>query len=231
MIVSWTPPLSGMLALQGACLRRHALKPARHSNLANRRYFVQGLCDGFIDLALALPIPPSLPPYSSTIILVTIVTRLALLPISIWVCFSNQILLLTLMLQPGKGTNKKGGGNRNAWNRATQTSCVKTCFWRDENIEDSWGQKVPAKISCWQVYWAGVSLLNSKHMYKFTIKYCSWLCDGRSFSSSTNAVHCLPSLSHLWLSSPSSLASQLFCRGSQLTQHHSILKVSSHCQP
>jgi hypothetical protein len=103
----------GMLGLQGACLRRHALKP-RHSNLANRRYFVQGLCDGFIDLALALPIPPSLPPYSSTIILVTIVTRLALLPISIWVCFSNQILLLILMLQPGKGTNKKGGGNRDA---------------------------------------------------------------------------------------------------------------------
>jgi len=72
----------GML---GACLRRRALKAAHRSNLSNHRYFVvQGLCDGFMDLALALPIPPSLPPYSSTIILLTIFTRLAILPISIW---------------------------------------------------------------------------------------------------------------------------------------------------
>jgi hypothetical protein len=76
----------GML---GACLRRRALKAAHHSHLSNRRYFVQGLCDGFMDLALVLPIPHSLPPYSSTIILLTIVTRLALLPISIWVRFFN----------------------------------------------------------------------------------------------------------------------------------------------
>ena len=79
-----------MLAFQGT---RRALKVARHSNLSNRRHFVQGLCDGFMDLALALPIPPSLPPYSSTIIILTVVSRLALLPISIWVRFSNQILL------------------------------------------------------------------------------------------------------------------------------------------
>ncbi|KAF8639734.1 hypothetical protein AX17_000996 [Amanita inopinata Kibby_2008] len=45
---------------------------------------MQGICDGFLDLALALPIPPSLPPYSTTIILVTLVTRTALLPIAIW---------------------------------------------------------------------------------------------------------------------------------------------------
>jgi len=73
-----------MLASQAACLKRRALKVARHSNFTNRRYFVQGLCDGFLDLALALPIPPSLPPYSSTIIILTIVSRVALLPISIW---------------------------------------------------------------------------------------------------------------------------------------------------
>lgn len=79
-----------MLAFQGT---RRALKVARNSNLTNRRHFIQGLCDGFMDLALALPIPPSLPPYSSTIIILTVVSRLALLPISIWVRFSNQILL------------------------------------------------------------------------------------------------------------------------------------------
>ena len=79
-----------MLAFQGT---RRALKVARNSNLTNRRHFIQGLCDGFMDLALALPIPPSLPPYSSTIIILTVVSRLALLPILIWVRFSNQILL------------------------------------------------------------------------------------------------------------------------------------------
>ncbi|KAG5648980.1 hypothetical protein DXG03_000329 [Asterophora parasitica] len=36
------------------------------------------------DLALALPIPPSLPTYSTTIILTTIAARFALLPVSIW---------------------------------------------------------------------------------------------------------------------------------------------------
>lgn len=52
---------------------------------AQRRYFIQSLCDGFLDLTAALPIPPSLPPYSTTIILVTLATRVALLPVSIWV--------------------------------------------------------------------------------------------------------------------------------------------------
>ena len=79
-----------MLSFQGT---RRALKIARNPNLSNRRHFIQGLCDGFVDLALALPIPPSLPPYSTTIIILTVVSRLALLPISIWVRFSNQILL------------------------------------------------------------------------------------------------------------------------------------------
>jgi mitochondrial inner membrane protein COX18 len=92
-VITWlslSPWRPGMLALQGT---RRALKVARNSNLSNRRHFVQGLCDGFMDLALALPIPPSLPPYSSTIIILTLVSRLALLPISIWVGFFIQILL------------------------------------------------------------------------------------------------------------------------------------------
>ncbi|KAH9999268.1 membrane insertase OXA1/ALB3/YidC, partial [Russula vinacea] len=41
--------------------------------------------DGFLDLAVALPWPSSFPPYSSTIILLTVVTRLALtVPFSVW---------------------------------------------------------------------------------------------------------------------------------------------------
>ena len=96
-----------MLAFQGT---RRALKIARHSNLSNRRNFVQGLCDGFMDLALALPIPPSLPTYSSTIIILTIVTRLALLPISIWVRFSNQVLFTyshVICRNQGKGRTRR----------------------------------------------------------------------------------------------------------------------------
>ncbi|KDR83653.1 hypothetical protein GALMADRAFT_235971 [Galerina marginata CBS 339.88] len=82
-----------MLALHRARLRPPTLKatwpPPRRANPADRRFFVQSVCNGFLDLALALPIPPSFPTYSTTIIVVTIVSRLVLLPISIWVRFSD----------------------------------------------------------------------------------------------------------------------------------------------
>lgn len=40
----------------------------------------------FLDLAIALPFPPSFPPYASTIILGTVLLRLAFLPTVLWVC-------------------------------------------------------------------------------------------------------------------------------------------------
>ncbi|KAI0375584.1 hypothetical protein BV20DRAFT_933052 [Pilatotrama ljubarskyi] len=54
-----------------------------------RRTFVSstihGFSEGFLDLAIALPFPPEWPPYSCTIILVTVVTRLAFtVPFSVW---------------------------------------------------------------------------------------------------------------------------------------------------
>jgi inner membrane protein COX18 len=52
-----------------------------------RRTFVSldVLKDGFLDLAIALPIPPSWPAYSTTIILCTVLTRLAFtVPFSVW---------------------------------------------------------------------------------------------------------------------------------------------------
>ena len=52
---------------------------------------VQRASDGFLDLALALPFPEAIPPYSGTIILLTVATRLFLtVPFSIWV----RVLLL-----------------------------------------------------------------------------------------------------------------------------------------
>ncbi len=71
-----------MLALRAACTRPPYYQ--RHVRIQQRK-FMQGLCDGFLDLALALPLPPSLPPYATTIILTTVITRVALLPIAIWV--------------------------------------------------------------------------------------------------------------------------------------------------
>jgi mitochondrial inner membrane protein COX18 len=60
-------------------------------SLRGRRSFttpaIESLSEGFLDLALALPIPPSLPPYSATIVIVTVVSRLLFtVPFSLWVC-------------------------------------------------------------------------------------------------------------------------------------------------
>ncbi|EJF61190.1 hypothetical protein DICSQDRAFT_60851 [Dichomitus squalens LYAD-421 SS1] len=70
---------------------RPALRPVRCGprHLPPRRTFIastiQSLSDGFLDLAIALPYPSGWPPYSCTIILVTVVTRLAFtVPFSVW---------------------------------------------------------------------------------------------------------------------------------------------------
>jgi inner membrane protein COX18 len=82
-----------MLALHRTRFRPHALSSIRchpRHGPVPRRTFMQGLCDGFLDLAIALPIPPSLPPYATTIILTTVAARVLLLPVAIWViqgCF------------------------------------------------------------------------------------------------------------------------------------------------
>lgn len=65
-----------------------------------RRTFVSVdvLKDGFLDLATALPIPPSWPAYSTTIIICTVLTRLAFtVPFSVWVnnsCSLHSIQVL-----------------------------------------------------------------------------------------------------------------------------------------
>ncbi|KAH7921813.1 hypothetical protein BV22DRAFT_1106968 [Leucogyrophana mollusca] len=59
----------------------------RNSPQRSQRTFVsiETFSDGFLDLATALPLPPSLPPYSTTIILCTVLTRLVwTVPFSIW---------------------------------------------------------------------------------------------------------------------------------------------------
>ena len=73
--------------LRGASYQQPRLGFALHQS---RRTFVSldVLKDGFLDLAIALPIPPSWPAYSTTIILCTVLTRLAFtVPFSVWVNF------------------------------------------------------------------------------------------------------------------------------------------------
>lgn len=71
--------------------------------LTRRSFSVQALSEGFLDLATALPLPPSLPPYSTTIILVTVVSRILItLPVSIWVCH-YQVILSMGSLTPHTG--------------------------------------------------------------------------------------------------------------------------------
>jgi hypothetical protein len=66
-----------------------SLRPSYVPRKSQRTLFtsaVETLAEEFLDLALALPLPSSLPPYSTTIILFTVVSRLAFtLPFSIWV--------------------------------------------------------------------------------------------------------------------------------------------------
>jgi len=46
---------------------------------------IQTVTDGFLDLSLALPYPPGVPPYATTIVLATVLSRIAFtLPFSIW---------------------------------------------------------------------------------------------------------------------------------------------------
>jgi inner membrane protein COX18 len=71
----------------GRLTKFRPLSPTQASvGIPGKRHFTSAIQDGFLDLAVALPWPSSFPPYSSTIILLTVVTRLALtVPFSVWV--------------------------------------------------------------------------------------------------------------------------------------------------
>ena len=86
--------------------RSAALTPFRHRYGRRTpplsRGFLTGLGTEFLDLALALPIPPSWPAYSTAIIVVTVVTRFALLPVSIWVRSLATTRRILLIVTQGK---------------------------------------------------------------------------------------------------------------------------------
>ncbi|KAF5344125.1 hypothetical protein D9758_008847 [Tetrapyrgos nigripes] len=78
-----------MLSCRGTV--RRSLRPIpvpHHSRYPQNRRHLSGIIEnagqGFLDLATALPYPPSFPPYSTTIILVTIFSRLITIPATYW---------------------------------------------------------------------------------------------------------------------------------------------------
>ncbi|KAF7292405.1 Cytochrome oxidase biogenesis protein [Mycena chlorophos] len=67
-------------------------------HVSRRRFSVQSVCDGFLDLATVIPLPSSIPPYSGTIILVAVASRAALFPIALWA--RNRIRTLEDVVLP-----------------------------------------------------------------------------------------------------------------------------------
>ncbi|KZW03770.1 hypothetical protein EXIGLDRAFT_758096 [Exidia glandulosa HHB12029] len=71
-------------AFRAATRRRLQTTPIRPQRRTLIVEHFAAAADQFIDLSLALPYPTDWPPYASTIILITVVSRLAVLPVSIW---------------------------------------------------------------------------------------------------------------------------------------------------
>lgn len=93
------PPMSRRSLVTGAHL--HFLKPRSSAIHRGRRTYVttvvQYISGEFLDLAIALPYPLSWPPYASTIILTTVISRLVFtVPFSIWVRLANHLFKLIL---------------------------------------------------------------------------------------------------------------------------------------
>lgn len=78
-----------MLALRGA---RWAPRPLSRrvaplvAPRPQRRQFTEGLCEGFIELAQVMPYPDSFPTYATSLILMTVLSRLVQLPFAYKVC-------------------------------------------------------------------------------------------------------------------------------------------------
>lgn len=71
---------------RSTCTTKHLVRPTAHKRTLWSASDLQTLTSGFFDLATALPYPLSWPPYASTIILTTVISRIVFtLPGSIWV--------------------------------------------------------------------------------------------------------------------------------------------------
>ena len=92
---------------------RHRLRPLNKPRTLVTEA-IQQASDGFLDLAIAIPYPEYIPPYSGTIILLTIATRLVFtVPFSIWVCSDStscRVVLIRLLGEEAAMENRRGRG-------------------------------------------------------------------------------------------------------------------------
>jgi hypothetical protein len=73
---------------------------------------LQSCTNAYLDLAMALPYPPTWPVYSCTIVLVGVASRVALLPVLLWVnqsifCLQQRMLIYDHVPDPETRTQSK----------------------------------------------------------------------------------------------------------------------------
>jgi len=83
----------------------HGTRYPQKCSQSSRRQFsgiIESMGQEFLDLATALPYPSGFPPYSSTIILVTIFSRLLTVPVTVWVRVFSWMPIYMLILCTGQ---------------------------------------------------------------------------------------------------------------------------------
>jgi hypothetical protein len=125
------------------CISSQSIARSKKVLQTDRRYHsLQGLSHEFLDLAFALPLPPSFPPYSTTIILVTVFTRLVLtLPVSIWVRLFLMQRVLTDLLCIGQETGMEDTRNCHASYRKFETFGIPKCPAGNADSEGDWNER------------------------------------------------------------------------------------------
>jgi hypothetical protein len=112
---------------------------------AKRNYIsLERLSQEFLDLAVALPLPTSLPPYSTTIFLVAVFTRLVFtVPASIWVGFPLEFEESNkgAVCHSGQATRMESSGDCHASPREIETNTSQDCPTGNASYESVWNQR------------------------------------------------------------------------------------------
>ena len=126
--------------------------PRHGRGVVHRRPFMQGLCDAFLDLAIALPFPAALPPYSTTIILTTVVARVALLPVAIWVGQCSSPPEKYLEHFPGQEAGMENRRTCHSRGRKAQASRFQTGIGANEKGRHPGRKTISPRNTCETMY-------------------------------------------------------------------------------
>lgn len=126
------------------------VQPHRSPFFQRRTLTIETFTNGFLDLAAALPLPPSLPPYSTTIIICTVISRfLWTVPFSIWVshpCYGR--ISLNKRLFVGKAETAARGGRGCTHNQFLKTWCIEIGSRGNPEKWHPWYQGPNTSSSC-----------------------------------------------------------------------------------